>query len=130
MRIILLCAFFLITLGTILYQVKTGIDIREDKLATLEYEINKTKREIAVLEAEWAYLSRPERIMELSNRLLGMRPIAKNRVLAIEAIPMRLVPKFKDRVVGPGKMRPAAGDSIAPNLNLFREIYGSGAIQP
>ena len=77
MRIILLCALFLATLGTILYQVKTGIDIREDRLATLESEISKTKREVAVLEAEWAYLSRPERVMELSDRLLGMRPIAR-----------------------------------------------------
>ena len=130
MRIILLCAFFLATLGTILYQVKTGIDIREDRLATLESEISKTKREIAVLEAEWAYLSRPERVMELSDRLLGMRPIAKNRVLPIDAIPMRLVPKFKDHFVGPGQMKPAASDSIAPELNLFREISGSGAVQP
>ena len=130
MRIILLCAFFLATLGTILYQVKTGIDIREDRLATLESEISKTKREIAVLEAEWAYLSRPERVMELSDRLLGMRPIAKNRVLPIDAIPMRLVPKFKDRFVGPGQMKPATGDSIAPELNLFREISESRAVQP
>ena len=130
MRIILLCAFFLATLGTILYQVKTGIDIREDRLATLESEISKTKREIAVLEAEWAYLSRPERVMELSDRLLGMRPIAKSRVLTIDAIPMRLVPKFKDRVVGPGQMRLAAGDSIAPKLYLFSEISGSGATPP
>jgi hypothetical protein len=130
MRIILLCAFFLATLGTILYQVKTGIDIREDRLTTLESEISRSKREIAVLEAEWAYLSRPERVMELSDRLLGMRPIAKNRVLPIEAIPMRLVPKFKDRIVGPGQMKPAAGDSIAPELSLFREISGSRALQP
>ncbi len=130
MRIILLCALFLATLGTILYQVKTGIDIRQSKLATLESEISKTEREIAVLEAEWAYLSRPERIMELSYRLLGMRPIAKSRVLTIDAIPMRLVPEFKDRVVGPGQMRLAAGDSIAPKLYLFSEIYRSGATQP
>ena len=129
MRIILLCALFLATLGTILYQVKTGIDIRQGKLATLESEISKTKREIAVLEAEWAYLSRPERIMELSVRLLGMRPIAKSRVLTIDAIPIRLVPKFTDRVVGPGQMRLASGDSIAPKLDLFSEISGSGATQ-
>ena len=128
MRIILLCAFFLATLGTILYQVKTGIDIREDRLATLESEISKTKRKIEVLEAEWAYLSRPERVMDLSDRLLGMRPITKNRVLPIDAIPMRLVPKFKDRVVGPGQMKPATGDSIAPELSLLREISGSGAV--
>tara|TARA_B100000575_G_C22699491_1_gene423112 strand:+ start:50 stop:442 length:393 start_codon:yes stop_codon:yes gene_type:complete len=130
MRIILLCALFLGTLGTVLYQVKTGIDIREDRLATLESEITKAKREIAVLEAEWAYLSRPERVMELSNRLLGMRPIAKNRVLPIDAIPMRLVPKFEDRVVGPGQMKPAVGDSIAPEVNLFRGISRLGAVQP
>ena len=129
MRIILLCAFFLVTLGTILYQVKTGIDIREDRLATLESNVSKTKREIEVLEAEWAYLSRPERVMDLSDRLLGMRPITKNRVLPIDAIPMRLVPKFKDRVVGPGQMKPATGDSIAPELGLLREISTSGAVK-
>ena len=130
MRIILLCALFLATLGTILYQVKTGIDIREDRLAALESDIRKTKREIAVLEAEWAYLSRPERVMELSDRLLGMRPIARDRVLPIDAIPMRLIPQLKDRAVGPGHMKTAAGHSIAPELNLFREISGSGATQP
>ena len=68
--------------------------------------------------------------MELSDRLLGMRPIAKNRVLPIDAIPMRLVPKFKDRAVAPGQMKPAAGSSIAPELNLFGKISGSGAVQP
>ena len=129
MRIILLCALFLTALGTTLYQVKTGIDIREDKLAALEAGIDKTKREVAMLEAEWAYLSRPERVMELSERLLGMRPIAKNRVLTIDAIPMRLAPKFKGRIVGPGYMKPAAGDSVAPELKLFTEIAGSGATQ-
>ena len=130
MRIILLCALFLTTLGTILYQVKTGTDIREDRLAALESDIRKTKREIAVLEAEWAYLSRPERVLELSDRLLGMRPIARDRVLPIDAIPMRLVPQFKDRAVGPGQMKPVAADSIAPELNLFRGVSGSGATQP
>ena len=130
MRIILLCALFLATLGTILYQVKTGIDIREDRLATLESKISTAKREVAVLEAEWAYLSRPERVMELSHRLLGMRPIAKNLVVPIDAIPTRLVPKFKDRAVGPGQMKPAASDSIAPELKLFREISRLEAVQP
>lgn len=130
MRIILLCALFLAMFGTILYQVKTGINIREDRLAALELDISKAKREIAVLEAEWAYLSRPERVMELSGRLLGMRPIDKNRVLPIDAIPMRLVPKFKDPIVGPGQMSPATGDSIAPELNLFRKISSLVVAKP
>lgn len=128
MRIILLCILFLAPLGTILYQVKTGIDIREERLAALETKIDKSEREIAVLEAEWAYLSRPERVMELSDRLLGMRPISINRVLPIDAIPMRPLPKFKDRIIDPGKMKTAVGDGIAPKVNLFKETSGSGAI--
>ena len=66
MRLILLTALILVGLGTTLYQVKTGIDERQDRLQQLELRIANTKRDIAVLEAEWAYLSRPERVMTLS----------------------------------------------------------------
>ena len=59
MRVILSCALVLAILGTILYQVKTTIDSREKRLDFLQSEIDSTRREIAVLEAEWAYLSRP-----------------------------------------------------------------------
>jgi hypothetical protein len=59
MRLILLSALILVGLGTTLYQVKTGIDERQDRLQQLELRIANTKRDIAVLEAEWAYLSRP-----------------------------------------------------------------------
>ena len=68
MRLILLSALILVGLGTTLYQVKTGIDERQDRLQRLEIRIADTKRDIAVLEAEWAYLSRPERVMTLSER--------------------------------------------------------------
>ena len=61
MRLILLSALILVGLGTTLYQVKTGIDERQDRLQRLELRIADTKRDIAVLEAEWAYLSRPDR---------------------------------------------------------------------
>jgi cell division protein FtsL len=122
MRVILLSALVLAILGTILYQVKTSIDVREAKLEVLEAQITQNKREIAILEAEWAFLSRPERVMDLSDRLLGMQPMAKNRILPIDAIPMRLVPKFKESVVAPGQMKPASGDGIAPTLDLFKHI--------
>ena len=90
MRLILLCALILVGLGTTLYQVKTGIDERQDRLHDLELRIVDTKRDIAVLEAEWAYLSRSERIMTLSGDLLKMTPIGQDRILPLDAIPMRL----------------------------------------
>ena len=90
MRLILLSALILVGLGTTLYQVKTGIDERQDWLQQLELRIANTKRDIAVLEAEWAYLSRPERVMTLSGDLLQMTPIGQDRILPLDAIPMRI----------------------------------------
>ena len=90
MRLILLSALILVGLGTTLYQVKTGIDERQDRLQRLEIRIADAKRDIAVLEAEWAYLSRPDRVMTLSDDLLQMKPIGQDRILPLDAIPMRI----------------------------------------
>ena len=90
MRIIILTAIVLASLGTTLYQVKTGIDERQAELRRLKAEIATTQRDIAVLEAEWAFLSRPDRVMNLSASLLDMEPISQDRILPLEAIPMRL----------------------------------------
>lgn len=94
MKMILVSVVALSVLGTTLYQVKTGIDERLDRLRVLEAEIGATQRDIAVLEAEWAYLSRPERVTTLSNKYLQMAPISQDRILPIDAIPMRIVPEF------------------------------------
>ena len=102
MRLILLGTILTAILGTTLYQVKIGIDTREALLLQLEREIRDTEREITVLEAEWAYLSRPERVLELSDRMLEMKPIDTDRILPIEAIPMRILPDFKDRIADVG----------------------------
>ena len=90
MRMIILTAIVLGSLGTTLYQVKTGIDERQAELRRLQAEIATTQRDIAVLEAEWAFLSRPDRVMNLSASLLDMEPISRDRILPLEAIPMRL----------------------------------------
>ena len=90
MRIIILTAIVLASLGTTLYQVKTDIDERQAELRRLTAEIATTQRDIAVLEAEWAFLSRPDRLMNLSTSLLDMEPISRDRILPLEAIPMRL----------------------------------------
>lgn len=49
MRMILLTTVILFGLGTSLYQVKTGIDERQDHLRRVELKIANTKRDIAVL---------------------------------------------------------------------------------
>ena len=90
MRIIILTAVVLASFGSTLYQVKTGIDERQAELRRLQANIGTIKRDISVLEAEWAFLSRPDRVMNLSTSLLDMTPISRDRVLPLDAIPMRL----------------------------------------
>ena len=90
MRIIILTAVVLASFGSTLYQVKTGIDERQAELRRLQANIVTTQRHILVLEAEWAFVSRPDRVMNLSTSLLDMKPISRDRVLPLDAIPMRL----------------------------------------
>ena len=90
MRIIILTAVILASLGTTLYQVKTSIDERQAELRRLQANVALTQRDIAVLEAEWAFLSRPDRVMNLSASLLDMKPISRDRILPLDAIPIRL----------------------------------------
>ena len=118
MRLILLGTILTAILGTTLYQVKIGIDTREALLLQLEREIRDTEREITVLEAEWAYLSRPERVLKLSDRMLEMKPIDTDRILPIEAIPMRILPDFRDRIadVGVITLLPAEDENPAGEM--------------
>ena len=86
--------FFLLTLivavfGSGLYLVKRSIDSRYDQLATLQQDIASEKNKSAILNAEWSYLTRPDRLLQLSDKLLSMRPIDADRILPLEAIPVR-----------------------------------------
>ena len=126
MRLILLGTILTAVLGTTLYQVKIGIDAREAALLTLEHEIRNTEREIAVLEAEWAYLSRPERVLELSDRLLEMKPIDTERVLPLEAIPMRILPDFKDQIADVGVITLLPAEDEAPRAEMTRISANQG----
>ena len=96
MRIVILSTVVLVALGTTLYQIKTGIDERQADLKRLKTSIKTTQRNIAVLEAEWAFLSRPDRIMTLSASLLNMKPISQDRILSLDSIPMRHQTKSED----------------------------------
>lgn len=75
--------------GTILYMSKQTVDSRYDELRNLKNEISRAEERAAILEAEWAYVTRPDRILSLSDGLLSMQPITADRILPLEAIPMR-----------------------------------------
>ena len=89
MRWFLVLSLIVAVFGSGLYIVKLSIDGRYDNLAHLEREIAREKNTATILNAEWSYLTRPDRLLQLSDKLLSMRPIDAERVLPLEAIPVR-----------------------------------------
>ena len=88
-RLVVLICLVLGGSSTILYMSKQTVDSRYDELRNLKNDISKAEERAAILEAEWAYVTRPERILALSDGLLSMQPITADRILPLEAIPMR-----------------------------------------
>ena len=68
--------FFIILIsGIFIYEIKNLIILKESKVSILEKEINQLNDKIKLLDAEYAYLSRPERIEEIALNLLSMKKI-------------------------------------------------------
>jgi len=50
----------------------------------LQTQINKERRDITILRAEWAYLTRPHRIEHLARQHLQMRPPAPEQIIVVD----------------------------------------------
>jgi len=89
MRFVLLSCLIVAVLGSGLYFAKLTVDEQYRTLEQLELEIKSQTEHNYVLQAEWAFLTRPERLLRLSYSLLGMNSITPERILPISSIPMR-----------------------------------------
>ena len=89
MRFVLLSCLIVAVLGSGLYFAKLTVDEQYRTLEQLELEIKAQTEHNYVLQAEWAFLTRPERLLRLSHSLLGMNSITPERILPISSIPMR-----------------------------------------
>ena len=68
--------FFIILIsGIFIYEIKNLIILKEKRILSLEQKINTSKDKIKLLNAEFSYLSRPERIEQVALNLLGMKRI-------------------------------------------------------
>lgn len=91
-RSILLWFLVATCVGVALFLVKHEVQRREDQLAALHREILASQEAIHVLEAEWSYLNRPDRLEALVRRHLDLVPLETHRLGALDALPMRLPP--------------------------------------
>ena len=85
---ILTWIIFILPLALGLFYVKHIVANLEGDYASLEKNIKSDKEEIHVLAAEWTYLSRPERIKDLSAKYLDLSPTKSTQIADISQIPM------------------------------------------
>ena len=77
------------------YQLQFQVEDSRDRAATLERQIALDEKNIKILHAEWALLSSPKRLQQLSNKFLELAPIDPAQIRTVDELAMR-----KDGVEG------------------------------
>jgi hypothetical protein len=99
--------------GIGLYGIAYEVEQMEKELAALEREIIEERETIHVLEAEWAYLARPERVEELSGQYLPrMQSLTAERIGGYDDLPYQPLPDVLD-VLQPKKLATPANLQVA-----------------
>ena len=82
----------LVLLGSAVYAytIKYETSFRTEQIAKAKLEIKSEKDAIGVLRAEWAFLTRPERVQKLAERYLDLEPLALAQIDSFAALPERL----------------------------------------
>jgi hypothetical protein len=101
--------------GFAMFGVKYQVQGLDDELGRVRKATAAEEHETRVLDAEWAYLTRPEILTEMSRRFLSLGPVATKQLrTAIADIPMRPAPPPPVEVAeAPEAPPPAADMSVA-----------------
>ena len=79
--------------GFAMFAVKYQVQDVADRLARTAKAVDETTRDVRVLDAEWAYLNRPDGLAQMNQRFLSLAPIATKQLRASVAdLPMRPLP--------------------------------------
>jgi hypothetical protein len=105
------------SLGVATMLVSYEVRDREEKLAAIHREILAHQEAIHVLEAEWSFLNRPDRLEALVRRHLEMVPLDISTQLgALETLPIRLDIPAGDVPSGAGKAAVPGETARAPQV--------------
>ncbi|HEX9770493.1 MAG TPA: hypothetical protein VGA50_15075 [Kiloniellales bacterium] len=92
---------FVVTCAALaVFYVSQSVERLERELALQQRTILEHQEAIHVLEAEWSFLNRPERISLLAERFLALAPLSADHVVSINDLPQRLEPGDNDDVPG------------------------------
>jgi len=87
-RILNICAVLaLIGAAIYAYSIKYQTMLNAERIVKLKHEIKSEEEKIAMARAEWAHVTRPERIQALADRFLDLQTVALNQIVKAEALP-------------------------------------------
>ena len=90
-NILLLCSAA--CLGGLLFRTSQSVQVAEDKLAGLNMSVRQEQESIRVLDAEWDYLNRPQRLEALAKKYLSVSSPESNQFVEdAAAIPEPVAP--------------------------------------
>ncbi len=127
-----------ILIGCGLYQLKYEVQAKEERLARLNRQIQIEHEAIHVLNAEWAFLNRPDRIADLANRHLELSQVVPAQFGRVATIPERsLIPVAAEADVPPPAVvkvattapaKPQVKPQPAPKLQVAEAKRSLGTI--
>ncbi len=71
------------------YTIKYGTTLEAEQLQKIKSKAQRERDAIAVLKAEWQFLTRPDRLQTLADRHLDLQPFSVTQVVRATDIPNR-----------------------------------------
>jgi cell division protein FtsL len=109
------------------YKIKYESTLEAERVAKLRGELRREQDAIANLRAEWSKLDRPDRLQELAQRHLTLKPVDARQFDALDKLPERPV-----ELVPPGTADPigAVIETLADPEALTGSVSGSSEAKP
>lgn len=86
---VLVLLFAAASLG--LYQIKYRIHSLKEDLTGIRNAVRMEQEAIHVLEAEWAYLNRPQRLAQLTTKYLSfLSPVLPSQIVSFDTLPLKV----------------------------------------
>ena len=91
MRWVLLAAMLLVPFASLaVYPIKYDSQEIQDNIRLLQRDIEQERVTVDILRAEWSYLTRPERLQELTQEILTLAPVGiESMGFHVEDLPYR-----------------------------------------
>lgn len=69
-----------------LYTVKYRVQAIQTEVTKVTRDLEQERESLRVVEAEWAYLTRPERIQKLATRYLKLQPVQTRQIASDDTL--------------------------------------------